>query len=87
MEFAENSLAQRVSDRMEAMKELALAQDKITSCIVDMEFSSEQEENEFMVRSSRALLPLLKNMLDNISLQMVEVLLDGDPRYYEEEEE
>lgn len=80
-------LDQRLMDRMEAFKEVALIHEKLADVIVTAEFNIEQTENKLLVNAIRGLLPYIQRLMEECSLHLVEIMLDGDPRYYGDEEE
>ena len=88
MEDLTKGLDERLGDRMEAYQELVLTQHKVAECILAMEdMSARKNENKFLSKSIKEILPDFYRLMDGIQFNLVEIMLDGDPRYYGEEEE
>lgn len=87
MEEVTNGLDQRLMDRMGAFKELVMVQDKVAECVAAIEEFSEQSENKFLQNAARGVLRSTQSVLGEFNFQLIEIMLDGDPRYYGDEEE
>ncbi len=87
MKETTNSLDQRLMDRMGAFKELAMVQDKMAECLEALDEFSEQTENKFLKKAANDTRRGLGNVLNGLNFHLVEIMLDGDPRYYPDEEE
>ncbi len=87
MEESTSSLDQRLMDRMGAFKELAMVQDKVAECSAALEEFSEQTENKLLQKAAKDMTRNLHGVLHSFNFHLIEIMLDGDPRYYGEEEE
>jgi len=87
MDEITKDLDARLADRMAAFTELAILRDKVAGCLADIESLSEQAENKFMQNAAKSILPAAHALISSFGFPLVEIMLDGDPRYYGEEEE
>lgn len=87
MEETTNGLDQRLFHRMQAYQELVLTEQKVAETMLAMKEGADQDDNKLLSDAAKEVLPAIYNLMDKIRFCLVEIMLDGDPRYYGDEEE